>query len=189
MSARSSSKRFFHIAAALILGITCFLGSAGAKASSAISDITSNVLYVDSTNGWVEYHTEHHEVLRFPAVLPAHQFDLPVTGSVVRTDYQPTWRPTDGTQDAYLRNYGIKLPDAIPYGNPQNAMGEGRIVMSFDQWWMNQNDNQYIRIHGNANEEDLHQRLSRGCFRLLDEDIITLMNAIGDRQPALIIHG
>ena len=136
-------------------------------------------LEVDCANGWVYYGN-----LTFPAVRPLEQFRLPVTGRVTRVDYQPTWWPTENTRAA-----DPTLPRAVPYDNPRNARGKGRIVMDFNESWMRNTALRFVRIHGNAREQDLHRRRSRGCLRLFDRDILTLMDSIGNSQPPIHFYG
>ena len=137
---------------------------------------------VDCIDGWLRF-----DNLLVPVVLPREQFRLPVTGTVTRTDTEPTWWPTPNTRAAYQRQHGRELPRAVPYGDPRNAMGDGRIVVAYDQPWMQRFPMNTIRIHGRARASDLHQNLSRGCFRLLDQDIRTLITLI-DNRPIRVIY-
>jgi lipoprotein-anchoring transpeptidase ErfK/SrfK len=97
-------------------------------------------------------------------VLPAGDFyPVPVRGVVYQAEMGPSWRPTERTRQSkpgkYKAFYG-------PY-EPGNAMGACKISIQFE------NAASYpimntVRIHGNAREQDLRQRLSRSCIRIPD---------------------
>ena len=95
-------------------------------------------------------------------VLPkGDYYTVPVTGIVRNAGMGPTWTPTAKMHrdmpGRYRKSYG-------PY-EPGNAMGHCKLNIDFhsDEPIMN-----YVRIHGNAQEKDLGQRVSRSCIRIPD---------------------
>lgn len=157
----------------VILVLFSIIITNNAKSSSNVDTIL-----VDFHGGWLYYRDN-----RFPVVLPKNQFPLPVTGIVTRLDRYPTWYPTPNTRASMPG-----LPKVVPYGHRLNAMGEGRIVMDFNESWMRNTALQFVRIHGNANPHELHQRKSRGCIRMLDSDIILLMEMIKNQKPLIFFY-
>lgn len=157
----------------LVFVLFCILWTANSFCSTNIDKIV-----IDFNDGWLRYKGK-----QYPVVLPRSQFRLPVTGVITRVDRQPIWYPTPNT-----RASTPGLPKVVPYGHKLNAMGEGRIVIDFDQYWMKNTSLKYVRIHGNADYHDLHKRKSRGCIRLLDQHIITLMKQIGENKPLILFR-
>ncbi len=116
------------------------------------------------------------ELQSFPVVLPRKTPQLPVEGVVQAVIVNPWWYPTQGTRKAYFQKYGVELPERIPPGNPQNAMGAIKVVVLFTT----EGANPTIRIHGTNAPEYIEQRVrvSRGCIRMYNEDALALASAI-----------
>ncbi|MDP2938713.1 MAG: L,D-transpeptidase family protein, partial [Candidatus Omnitrophota bacterium] len=84
----------------------------------------------------------------------------------------------------YLKQHGEELPKIIEPGDPRNAMGAAQIKIKF-----NSNDiYPTIRIHGTNNEESIGRRVTLGCIRLHNKDILELIGIIEGKQVRVIFE-
>jgi hypothetical protein len=146
---------------------------AAAHATTAISTIDVDfdfheVRYRDSANRRI-----YPAVLPKPNALQSMQLERqPVWGLLSQIDHKPTWWPTPNTRRARPT-----LPQAVPYGHRLHPIGIYRLRVH----WQNPtrpNFWQYVRIHGGAKEQDLYQKLSSGCVRMLDANISEMVSLI-----------
>lgn len=118
--------------------------------------------------------------------LPAHAPILPAHAEVTTITRNPWWYPTKKTQRA---NH---VPSVIPPGSPHNAMGKCKIGLHFISGRMNP----LVRIHGTNASTSIGKRVSRGCIRMHNKDILALADIIegahthvrfiGDHSPSLL---
>jgi len=123
-------------------------------------------------------------VAKFPVAIPRRLPRQPVEGVVRQVIRNPWWSPTEPTRNAYFRKYGIELPKHIPPGDPKNAMGVGKIVITFTTPGANQS----VRIHGTNTPSQIGMRISRGCIRLYNEDWELLANLITGRETHVLLN-
>lgn len=125
---------------------------------------------------------ETEEAERFPVAVPAYTgyLPLPLTGEVKRIQINPWWYPTPGTRAAYLKKNEEELPAVIEPGNPKNALGEAKIEIDFE------NFNLPIRIHGTNDPDSIGKRITRGCIRMRNEDILSLIKIIRGGKTRII---
>lgn len=85
-----------------------------------------------------------------------------VSGRHVR----PAWSPPE-----VVRRANPSLPDVIPGGAPNNPMGEGALTLAGGEY----------AIHGTSAgmRRSIGTAASFGCFRMLNEDVVDLMNRVG----------
>ena len=100
--------------------------------------------------------------LQTPVVLPrGNYYPVPVSGTLRKAVMGPTWTPTAKMHrdypGRYKRVYG-------PYEDG-NAMGHCKLYIDFKS---HHPIMQVVRIHGNAQPDDLGSRLSRSCVRIPD---------------------
>ncbi|MBU2109922.1 L,D-transpeptidase [Patescibacteria group bacterium] len=130
------------------------------------------------------FDSEGQELLSFPVALPKiTPKNLPIKGKVVRIEKNPYWFPTLLTRKAYLRKKKIELPKMIGPGDSRNAMGMAKIIVLFETPEVNQ----AIRIHGTNDKDSIGKRISRGCYRLYNEDILTLIDSIKNKPTRVIL--
>ena len=160
------------------------LWGAGANAET-LDEEKYRLLLVDSASRILTlFHEDGETVLaRFPVVIPRRIPNKPIEGVVRGVIRDPWWYPTEPTRVAYLKKHGVELRKEIPPGDPQNAMGVGKILIDF----VTVGANQAVRIHGTNHPElfDLpaeERALSRGCIRLLDKDWLALAALISGRR-------
>ena len=116
-----------------------------------------------------------NEVAVFPVALPRMTpKKFPVEGEVNEIIRKPSWGPSEGTRREYSRKYKKELAKFIKYGDPDNAMGEIKMIIVFKTKGVNP----IIRIHGTNKEEFIGQRVSRGCIRMRDKDALYLAGVI-----------
>jgi lipoprotein-anchoring transpeptidase ErfK/SrfK len=79
---------------------------------------------------------------------------------------RPAWSPP-----AVVRRVNPSLPDVIPGGAPNNPMGEGALTLAGGEY----------AIHGTSAgmRRSIGTAASMGCFRMLNEDVVDLMNRVG----------
>lgn len=110
-------------------------------------------------------------VKTYPVALPERTpRNLPIKGAVVNIIKNPSWSPTQKTRLAYQKKYGAALPKYLAPGDPRNAMGKAKMIVIFDTPGINPS----IRIHGTNQPSSIGQRISRGCIRMLNKDILEL---------------
>jgi lipoprotein-anchoring transpeptidase ErfK/SrfK len=79
---------------------------------------------------------------------------------------RPAWSPP-----AVVRRANPNLPDVIPGGAPNNPMGEGALTLAGGEYAIHGTTESMRRSVGTA--------ASFGCFRMLNEDVVDLMNRVG----------
>lgn len=90
-------------------------------------------------------------------------------GKVESIIFNPWWYPTKKTRRAILEEEGVELPKKIPPGHPLNAMGKVKIGLSYTF-----NGVKIYRIHGTNKPWLVGRTVSRGCFRMHNNDILEL---------------
>jgi lipoprotein-anchoring transpeptidase ErfK/SrfK len=117
-----------------------------------------------------------------PQITPKN---LPVEALVAGVEKNPGWHPTEGTREAYRNKKGIDLPEFLPPGDARNAMGKGLIRLNFIvPGSMDSN----VVIHGTNEEKMIGKKISRGCIRLRNNDIETLIDWIKGRTVRVIFE-
>jgi lipoprotein-anchoring transpeptidase ErfK/SrfK len=137
-------------------------------------DFTNAELRITDTEGALYLHT--------PVVLPkGSYYQVPVQGTVRRAVMGPTWKPTPRTlaemPGRFKEYYG-------PY-EQGNAMGHCKVYIDFDR---KDASLQYVRIHGNARDDDLGKRLSRSCIRIPDVVCPELVNVVAGYSGRVRVH-
>lgn len=109
-----------------------------------------------------------------PRVIPKN---TPIIGEVVRIKKNPYWYPTEPTRRYYQKKNGIELPRVLKPGDARNAMGVAKIIIIFKTPGVNCT----IRIHGTNDESSISQRITRGCIRMRNNDILSLAEIINGK--------
>ncbi len=115
------------------------------------------------------------------AVPKSNYYSLPIKGLIKKIVDHPYWIPTQNTREDYKKR-GIILPKVVPPG-PNNPLGRVAFYIRFIE-----NDPKMpILIHGTNKPESIGKRITRGCIRMHNEDIIKLASIIKDKLPVLVI--
>jgi lipoprotein-anchoring transpeptidase ErfK/SrfK len=123
------------------------------------------------------------ELENFPVALPKVTLkSFPIKGKVAKIEKKPYWFPTEKTRKYYFKKKGIELPKVVEPGHPRNAMGEAKIIIAFETPGVNQT----IRIHGTNDKSSIGKRISRGCIRLHNEDVLILITHI-EKKPTQVV--
>lgn len=123
------------------------------------------------------------ELQRYAIAVPKNNWlPLPLAGKIKRIEMDPWWRPTEATKIAYLEKKGVELPDVVPPNDPQNAMGKVKIVIEFEKFA------EPIRIHGTNEPSSIGKRISRGCIRMRNEDIVALAVILRNSKTEVVIQ-
>lgn len=95
------------------------------------------------------------------------------TATIQRKVEWPTWRPTDDMIARNPREYGKfkDNEDRMP-GGPGNPLG-ARALYLFEG-----NKDTYIRIHGTTSPGSIGRAASNGCFRMINDHVISLYNKV-----------
>ena len=129
---------------------------------------------------------EGQEIKRYSVAVPRSQNPYPhsmLIGRLKRIEMNPVWIPTSRTRAAFLRERGKILPSVIPSGNHLNAMGIARLIIHYENW-----PNHYpIWIHGTNEPSSIGKRVTRGCIRLHNDDILDLIERIKNLEKVKII--
>jgi lipoprotein-anchoring transpeptidase ErfK/SrfK len=167
---------------ALLVFLTVALGGAlRAPAGAEGNHLFIRVSFRDAT---LTLRTSDAAALaQFPVAIPRHLPTQPIEGVVQSVIRDPWWYPTDKTRAAYFKKHGAELPEKIPPGDPQNAMGVGKIVINFNT----SEANQTIRIHGTNDPDSIGKRITRGCIRLRNEDWLALAALISGKKTHVLL--
>jgi len=103
-----------------------------------------------------------------PVALPEFTPVLPVHAEVVMIIRNPWWYPTAKTRQE------LHVPQAVSPENPQNEMGKCKFTLHFLSGCMNS----LVRIHGTNHPASIGKRVTRGCIRMKNEDILKLADLI-----------
>jgi len=123
------------------------------------------------------------ELLNFPVALPKiTPCNFPIEGRIAKIEKDPYWFPTEPTRKAYFKKRKKELPSAIKPGDPLNAMGAAKIIILFKTAGVNKS----IRIHGTNDESSIGKRITRGCIRLSNKDILILINHIKNKLTQIL---
>ncbi|HRY76984.1 MAG TPA: L,D-transpeptidase [Candidatus Paceibacterota bacterium] len=143
-------------------------------------EISSKTLILYQLDG------DQKEIKRFPVATPlsSKALPLPLIGTVTKIEINPAWYPTSATRSAYLKKYGKELPAVIRAGDPRNAMGKAQLVIAYT----NKSFHLPIRIHGNNDRASIGKKATRGCIRMLNEDILTLIEIIKNHRTQVIMR-
>lgn len=102
-----------------------------------------------------------------------------VRGKVTMIDTKPPWTPT-----ANIRRKHPYLPaGTIPYGHPDNAMGEAKFVIS----WQGVKGWEFKHVHGTSGypSGNLWEESTFGCTRLENRAILKLLDLLGPKDLAV----
>ena len=123
------------------------------------------------------------DIVAYPIAVPKHKYHLPIVGELVKIEINPFWYPTPKTRAAYLKKKGIELPAVIkPFNqDSRNAMGKAKLVIKFDR------PVDPIRIHGTNEPNSIGKKITRGCIRLQNQDILELASTIKESKTRVII--
>lgn len=96
-------------------------------------------------------------------------------GTITKIEMNPVWYPTQRTRSEFLRRK-IVLPTAVPSGHPLNYMGAAKISLSYSVYGGG------YRIHGVRKDDEklLGSRVSGGCVRMKNEDVLELARLVSD---------
>ncbi len=127
---------------------------------------------------------EKTEIKRFPVATPVYPkaLPLPLTGTVIKTEINPVWYPTPATRAAYFKKHGKELPQSVSANDSRNAMGKAQLVIKYE------NTDLPIRIHGNNDPDSIGKSATRGCIRMFNKDILTLIEIIKNHNTQVIIQ-
>ncbi len=143
---------------------------ATAKHAIFVNYSTKELLYYRLTDGGYESVIGYVVMTPFPHTLPK---DV-VRGRVTRIVEKPTWCPKEG---GTVRQAHPNLPKGcLPYGHPDNAMGDWRFDIRWDArgWELNKLHGVSVYAEGAFWTEKTH-----GCIRLMNEAISHLITLLG----------
>ena len=144
---------------------------------------TGQLYHLYSLNG--ESRTNTYQIV-LPKAHVQREMNLkrPVLGTFTQADYKPAWWPTEN-----MRRKNPALPREVRYGQRGHPIGIYRLRIA----WHNPSDPDFwapVRIHGGAKTADLNEAESAGCVRMLDPDIVQMVNNISaaQQQGESVVH-
>lgn len=127
------------------------------------------------------YDSQGEEIVTYPVAIPRVQkYPLPLEGRVERIELDPWWYPTEDTLEYYLRKKKIKLPKAVPPGDPENAMGVAKIIIKFASLIKKP-----YRIHGTNSPGSIGKKATSGCIRMHNADVTALCDMIKEKTTLI----
>jgi len=117
------------------------------------------------------------EIASYPVAVPkSNLYHRPTEGELIKIIVNPAWYPTEKTRNYYLKTKGVELPKIVPPTDPRNAMGAAKLIIKFN------GVSEPIRIHGTNDPNSIGKRITRGCIRLRNKDILNLINLIKNQR-------
>lgn len=107
------------------------------------------------------YVTQTGSAISYPIAIPKGDARWAGTSVVSDKRVNPSWTPT-----AEMRRENPKLPAFVPGGHPRNPLGVRALYLGSSLY----------RIHGTDAPWLIGQEVSKGCIRMLNEDVIDLYN-------------
>lgn len=150
--------------------VLCMLFTVGVPKSTC----AQQYIVVSFSEATLTVYEDEKAILQTPVVLPrGNYYSLPRYGTVSAAIMGPSWRPTPRmiATGKYRKYYG-------PHSNG-NAMGHCKISIDFDR---SSRVLQYVRIHGNAKQEDLGRRKSSGCIRMPDNFCSSIVSILSSEN-------
>jgi lipoprotein-anchoring transpeptidase ErfK/SrfK len=106
----------------------------------------------------------------YPVAVPKGKiYPVPLEGKITKIVFNPSWIPTKNIRRE-LEKKGKKLPPIVPPG-PHNPLGAAAIYLEFSGI-------RTIRIHGTNDEKSIGRKITYGCIRLKNSDIVKLAHFI-----------
>lgn len=124
------------------------------------------------------------ELAIFPVALPRKTPRLPAYGEVGFVIVNPYWYPTEPTRAYYKATRKMDLPKTISPADPRNAMGKAKIGIFFSSGHINR----AVVIHGTNDPPSIGNRISRGCIRMYNEDILKLISLIKNKKTLIVFE-
>lgn len=132
------------------------------------------------------YSGEFSEIASYPVAVPkaSIKVKLPVYGTVTKVNLNPYWYPTESIRNNYKRRTGVVLPRIVKPGSKLNAMGKGKITIKFTSKGITP----LSRIHGTYQDSSIGKKVSLGCIRMHNTDIISLIEIIKGKRTLVIFR-
>jgi len=123
------------------------------------------------------------EISSYPIAVPrSNLYHRQTEGELIKIVVNPVWYPTEKTRIYYLKSKGVDLPKMIPPDDPRNAMGAAKLIIKFN------GVSEPIRIHGTNDPNSIGKKITRGCIRLRNKDILELVEIIKNRRTKIKIE-
>jgi lipoprotein-anchoring transpeptidase ErfK/SrfK len=107
------------------------------------------------------YVTGKGQALSYPIAIPKGDARWAGVSTVSDKRVNPSWTPT-----AEMRRENPKLPAYVPGGHPRNPLGVRALYLGSSLY----------RIHGTDAPWLIGQEVSKGCIRMLNDDVVDLYN-------------
>jgi lipoprotein-anchoring transpeptidase ErfK/SrfK len=107
------------------------------------------------------YVTQKGSAISYPIAIPKGEARWAGVSVVSDKRVNPSWTPT-----AEMRRENPKLPAYVPGGHPRNPLGVRALYLGSSLY----------RIHGTDAPWLIGQEVSKGCIRMLNEDVVDLYN-------------
>mgnify|MGYP001108509699 CR=1 FL=1 len=133
---------------------------------------------------------ENSKVIRsYKIAVPKNSYVGVIRGEVYQVIIDPVWIPTEKTR-ADLARKGIKLPRVVsPYIiDKRNALGKAALKIQFDRESLKRYPYLiYVLIHGTNDPESIGKKITRGCIRMYNEDILEMIGIISNAKTRVTI--
>lgn len=153
-------------------------GQFAPPAAMPVASSARHAILVNYTTKELLYYRGGAATLGFAVVTPDASY-LPrqiVRGRVSGIEMRPSWGPTDNIRRAYAAQ-GRPLPAGdLPYGHPQNPMGDAKFLIGWDVGGWD-----YVRLHGSDGYPagNFWNAETFGCVNLLNPAMSQLLVAMG----------
>ncbi|MEC8461435.1 MAG: L,D-transpeptidase family protein [Pseudomonadota bacterium] len=126
----------------------------------------------------VYYFPDDHTVMTYPVAVGRDGWKTPsFKGRVIRKDISPTWYVPESILAYYYKKHGVHHPKTVPPG-PNNPLGNFVLRLSKTG----------ILIHGTNNDKTVGKRISSGCIRMYNRNIVELFYVVDINTLVRFIH-
>ena len=133
---------------------------------------------------------ENSKIIRsYKVAVPKYPYVGVIRGEVYKAIMDPVWIPTEKTKADLVRK-GINLPRVVsPYIiDKRNPLGKAALRIRFNNESLRRYPYlKYVLIHGTNSPASIGQRVTRGCFRMYNEDILQLIDIISGGRTSVVI--
>jgi len=116
-------------------------------------------------------------VYTYPIGIGREGWESPISETLItRIEHNPSWYPPQSIIDEHLAKYGEQLPKVVEPG-PNNPLGPVKLSLKLPGYL----------IHGSNKEFGVGMRVSHGCFRMFNHNVLELAKMIKPGTKVRII--
>lgn len=151
--------------------------------SVSLDQYGTNVIVVDTDGCKLYYVNREGAVRTYPVGVGREGFEWAGQAYIKTKQKWPSWTPPKEMLVREARN-GRHIPNHME-GGIKNPLG-ARALYLFDA--KNKNKDTYYRIHGTNDPKSIGQKMSSGCIRMMNNNVIELYTLVDVGTPVVVLR-